>query len=512
MHQNHYFLKHLAAELDQKLVGHQLLSCFSQSKDELILGFSDNQSDFYIKADLSEQQGILSFASDFKRANKNSVDLFHELTGLRVNSVAVHRNERSFHLSFEEGPHLVFKLFGRQSNILLFKNAHPQLFKSQNTRDLNLELAGFDRNIDQSQESYNAAQGDLKQIFPTFGQLLTDYLISNSHLKKDSSGQWEMIQELLIQLSKPVFYVTIYKKRVHLSLVPVGEIIAQYSTAIEALNEFYFKHIQINGLEKEKNIMIRQLEQKITRVGNYIIKAKSKLAELSLKRNDQVADIIMANLHQIPTRASKIELLDFYNNKNISIKLNPKLSAQKNAEKFYQKNKNQSIEIRKVNESISTKQKELQQAENLLEEVKAFVDLRPFRERFKREQIKTKAAKELPYHQFEIDHFVVLVGKNAKSNDQLTLKYAHKDDMWFHARDVAGSHVVLKYQSGKNFPMNVIERTAQIAAWYSKGKNFPLCPVVHTLKKFVRKPKGSAPGKVKLDREDVILVEPKNIR
>lgn len=512
MHQNHHFLQHLAVELNEKLVGYQLNACFSQSKDELILGFSNEKEDFYIKADLSQQQGILSFIADFKRANRNSVDLFTDLLGYAVKEIFVHKNERSFQISFEESPNLVFKLFGRQSNILLFlNNSHPLLFKTQNVKDQTLLLNDFDRLIDQTQESFIEKGGDLKALYPTFGRLITEHLNAVGFLQNDLEGQWKIIQQLLKEVSNPTFYLTDYEHKIHLSQVKIGEVIARYSSALKVSTEFYYKHVQVNGLAKEKNIIIRQLEQKITRTGNYIIKAKSKLHELSLKRHDQLADIIMANLHEILPRTEKIELFDFYNDKRIPVKLNPKLSAQKNAEKFYQKNKNQGIEVKKVTESVASKSRELKEAEELLEEVKAYTDLKQLRARFKPDQIKSKPAKELPYHQFEIERFVVLVGKNAKSNDQLTLKYAHKDDLWFHARDVAGSHVVLKYQSGKNFPLPVIEKTAQLAAWYSKGKNFPLCPVIHTLKKFVRKPKGFAPGKVKLDREEVILVEPMNV-
>jgi predicted ribosome quality control (RQC) complex YloA/Tae2 family protein len=75
---------------------------------------------------------------------------------------------------------------------------------------------------------------------------------------------------------------------------------------------------------------------------------------------------------------------------------------------------------------------------------------------------------------------------------------------------VAGSHVLLKYQAGKNFPKEVIERAAQLAAYYSKRKNESLCPVVVTPRKFVRKRKGDLPGAVVVDREDVIMVEPKS--
>jgi predicted ribosome quality control (RQC) complex YloA/Tae2 family protein len=91
----------------------------------------------------------------------------------------------------------------------------------------------------------------------------------------------------------------------------------------------------------------------------------------------------------------------------------------------------------------------------------------------------------------------------------LTLKLSHKDDLWLHAKDVSGSHVIIKYQSGKNFPKDVIERAAQLAAYNSKRKNESLCPVMVTAKKYVRKRKGDPAGAVVVEREEVIMVEPK---
>jgi predicted ribosome quality control (RQC) complex YloA/Tae2 family protein len=100
------------------------------------------------------------------------------------------------------------------------------------------------------------------------------------------------------------------------------------------------------------------------------------------------------------------------------------------------------------------------------------------------------------------------MGRNAKNNDVLTLQYAHKEDVWLHARDVSGSHVIIKAQSGTSIPMQVIEYAARIAAYYSQRKNDGLCPVSYTFKKYIRKIKGAAPGSVRMDREEVIMVEP----
>ena len=102
----------------------------------------------------------------------------------------------------------------------------------------------------------------------------------------------------------------------------------------------------------------------------------------------------------------------------------------------------------------------------------------------------------------------MFIGKNSKNNDLLTQKHAFKEDLWLHAKDVSGSHVIIKYQSGKKFPKPVIEKAAQLAAYYSQRKTDSYCPVMYTPKKFVRKPKGAAPGAVIVEKEEVILVEP----
>src|SRR5258708_38170770 len=100
-------------------------------------------------------------------------------------------------------------------------------------------------------------------------------------------------------------------------------------------------------------------------------------------------------------------------------------------------------------------------------------------------------------------------GKKEGKKDTLTLHHAFKEDLWLHAKDVAGYHVLIKHQAGKPFPKDVIERAAELAAYYSKRKNESLCPVAVTPKKFVRKRKGDPVGAVVVERENVIMVTPR---
>ncbi|HEY9488598.1 MAG TPA: NFACT RNA binding domain-containing protein, partial [Chryseosolibacter sp.] len=123
------------------------------------------------------------------------------------------------------------------------------------------------------------------------------------------------------------------------------------------------------------------------------------------------------------------------------------------------------------------------------------------------EQDKTDAA-STPFHEFHLRDFRILVGKNAQNNDLLTFKHSYKEDLWLHAKDVSGSHVLIKFQAGKQFPKDVIEYAASLAAFNSKRKTDTLCPVIVTPKKFVRKRKGDPAGAVVVEREKIVMVEP----
>jgi predicted ribosome quality control (RQC) complex YloA/Tae2 family protein len=121
---------------------------------------------------------------------------------------------------------------------------------------------------------------------------------------------------------------------------------------------------------------------------------------------------------------------------------------------------------------------------------------------------KNQAQLQLPYKQFETEGFEIWVGKSAKANDELLRRYTWKDDLWLHAKDVAGSHVIIKTQSGMTPTKSVLERAAALAAHYSKNKTSSLAAVMYTPCKYVRKVKGSPSGAVMVDREKVILIKP----
>jgi predicted ribosome quality control (RQC) complex YloA/Tae2 family protein len=311
-----------------------------------------------------------------------------------------------------------------------------------------------------------------------------------------------------------LFYVTELNQKIVLSLVEIGSIQKQVSNPVEASNEFYYTFTRVTALHQEKSAVLSILRTRLESSRNFHLKNTSKLQELQHHNNYKVwADLLMANLHTVKPHADAVTVANFYNdNIPLEIRLRKELSPQKNAEIYYRKSKNQQIEIDRLVQALAAKESEITSTAARIREVETSEELKVIK-KIKAEIIDEPTSKKqsapLPYHEFLFNGYKIWVGKNAQSNDVLTLKLSHKDDLWLHAKDVSGSHVVIKYQSGKNFPKDVIERAAQLAAYNSKRKNESLCPVVVTPKKYVRKRKGDPAGAVVVEREEVIMVEPK---
>ena len=130
---------------------------------------------------------------------------------------------------------------------------------------------------------------------------------------------------------------------------------------------------------------------------------------------------------------------------------------------------------------------------------------------YMRGKVKSKKEKNTlttkPNEFLSSDGFTILVGKNNKQNDFLTLRVANNDDLWMHTKNIPGSHVIIK-SDGKEIPESTIFEGAMLAAFFSKSKMSAQVPVDYTLKKNVKKPNGSKPGMVIYETNSTIYVTP----
>ncbi len=513
MHNNYYFLRQVSARLEHILDKAVVSECFSQDKDELIIRFETHSGSFYIKASVLPSFACLSFPEKFERARKNSVDLSEKIIGHRVAGIRQFKNERSFAIKLSDDLSILFKMHGNHANVLIMEGDRSiERFRKNIETDESLKLSNLDRETDWRYETFEASRNNLSSLYFTFGKPVWRYLEALGFSSKNIAQQWELLQQVKSELESPVFYITEIEKKISLSLLKVGTIKRTHTDPLAASNDFYALYTQTLALTQEKHALSAAFKSKLQASKNYCSKNEERLQQLKDDNHYKVwADLIMANLHAIAPNTDHITVENFYNNNiPVVINLRPLLSAQKNAELYYRKSKNQQIEINRLEESLKNKYTEitaLKEKINSIGNIDNLSALKKLRTTASKEGVKNNIS--LPYYEFLVDGYKIWVGKAAADNDTLTLKLGYKEDVWLHAKDVAGSHVLIKHQAGKKTPKNVIERAAELAAYNSKRKNETLCPVIVTLKKFVRKRKGDPPGMVVVEKEDVIMVEPK---
>ncbi|UOQ96852.1 NFACT RNA binding domain-containing protein [Hymenobacter sp. 5317J-9] len=532
MHTNYYFLRQLAPALTERLRGYRVAVCFTQEKDELVIGLTDGGKEFWLKAQLGATFPALALPETFQRARANSVDLFPDLLGERVESVAAWPQDRVLQVNFRSGARLVFKLYGPRPNAIFrtTPDAAAQLFQQKLVADAELKPqppapSTKSDQSDQSDQSEKSAESVVQtpvKLPPPLADLPLRYLRDQGYDQAPPEARPRLVNQVLAQLEKPAhFYFVQLDGRTRLSLLPLGDILETLpgDDPIAALRRFVPMALGRRALEMETKQLRQLLERRADEASTAAAHARQRLYALAHEAGYRhTADLIMAHLHEIPARAEQIEVLDFYTNLPRVIKLKPNEKPQLTAENLYRKGKNQQIEERQLIERIARREADALTALERLEELDTqppLAELRGLRAWRKLHglnpaPIAAKAATELPFKVFEDRGFTILVGRNAVNNDLLTQKYAHKDDLWLHAKDVTGSHVVIRHRAGQPVPEPVIEHAAQLAGWYSRRQHDTLCPVTVTPKKFVRKPKGALPGQVLVERERVVLVKPGN--
>lgn len=516
MHLNYHFFRFLCPELAKQITSGVISACFSQSKDELVITVDrENENTFFVVAHLLPAASCLYFPTDFKRSKKNNVTLFPDILGEKIRKIHLFDYERAFSFQFESGKQLLFKMHGSRSNVLYFESelsTPKQIFRNELQDDWKLIPETLENPLDLSKDRLIALDGNASQFLPTLGKPPRAWLKKAGYLEADVDTRYRLLQEMLDLLDSSLFSIVQEEGYYLLILLPSSSATFVSADPLLAANAYYKHAVIRQGFDREKAQLEKSLSDQLKKTQAYISKTYQKLEELENATSPgQLADVIMANLHQIPPGTEQIMLYDFYQDQMMPFTLKREISPQKFAENLYRKAKNRKKEIAQLEKNIREKESH---AEMLLSQKEKATELTHFREirAFSKEQGFSRSSKETPeatpYKRFEAEGFDILVGKSSKANDELLRRFAWKEDMWLHAKDVSGSHVLIKYKSGMTFPKSVLERAGELAGYYSKNRNESLCAVIYTPVKFVRKVKGSAPGAVMVDRESILMVRP----
>jgi predicted ribosome quality control (RQC) complex YloA/Tae2 family protein len=282
----------------------------------------------------------------------------------------------------------------------------------------------------------------------------------------------------------------------------------------------YKNAVHLRRLHNKKEDVVEFLERSKSQRRSLINQLQQ--ADKSLERAEEYkkyGHLLMAHAHEeISEGTTEITVEDFYeNNEEITIPLKEDKGISGNAEYYYKKAKDAKKSYKSAKRRLPGVKKELGKVQNLLDEIHDIEHLPDLDSWIKNnatvlEEFGFGSSDEKqassPFRKYKEGKFEIWVGKNAKSNDQLT-SHAHKEDIWLHARGVGGSHVVIRMGNRKDYPpQRVLLKAASYAAYFSKARGMKSAPVMYTKVKYVRKPKGAAPGAVVVEREQVEMVPP----
>jgi len=312
------------------------------------------------------------------------------------------------------------------------------------------------------------------------------------------------------QIAFGAFPITFYQKE---TLVPYESI----STLVE---NFYMNNA-IQSRISQKSVDLRKLVQ--TNLERCYKKLNLQLQQLKdTEDRDKykiVGELIHANLYQIKEGDTEVTVLDYYHeNQPKTITLDPRLTPSQNATKQYDKYNKKKRTLAALSEHIKTTKGEIKHLESVkyaLANALKEEDLLEVRQelmetgylKFRRSKTKKALQKAEPMHFRSSLGYDIYVGKNNYQNDLLATKLSNGGDWWFHAKDIPGSHVIVK-ADGQELPDTVYEEAAGLAAYYSKDRESPKVSVDYTLKKNLKKPNGSAPGFVIYHTNFSLMVVP----
>jgi predicted ribosome quality control (RQC) complex YloA/Tae2 family protein len=217
-----------------------------------------------------------------------------------------------------------------------------------------LDIQTLHREIEITKDDFKNSKGEFWKLNPTYGSMVKKYLIEIGYEDKSPDEQWTTYKEINSRLHISEFYC-INEDLPTFSLLPFSDHKPLGNDPISAINKFFILFNKAKNVLDEKKKLQTLIQKHKLKTEKYIENSKSTLEKLQRKTSyREIGDLIMANMHAISAHQKEVELHNFYSNENITIKLNPNLSPQKNAENYYRKSKNQHKEIEKLNQALKS--------------------------------------------------------------------------------------------------------------------------------------------------------------
>ncbi|EGQ4483455.1 fibronectin-binding domain-containing protein [Staphylococcus pseudintermedius] len=473
------------------------------------------------------------------------------LEGGRILAIRQIGNDRRIEMDVESKDEIgdtihrtvILEIMGKHSNLILVNEERKILegFKhlTPNTNQFRTVMPGFQYEVPPTQHKqnpyaytgaqvlqhidFNAGKIDrqLLQTFEGFSPLITKEITSRRHFMTTQTLP-EAFDEVMAETKatpQPVFHKnheTGKEDFYFMKLHQFYDDCVTYDSLHELLDRFYDARGERERVKQRANDLVKLVQQLLQKYQNKLSKLVDEQAGTEEKENQQLyGELITANIYQLKPGARQLETMNYYTGENVTIPLNPQKSPAENAQYYYKQYNRMKTRERELTHQITLTEENIAYFENIEQQLSHIQvhEIDDIREELaeqgfikqKKQQKKKKQQKIQLQSYVSTDGDTILVGKNNKQNDYLTNKRAQKSHLWFHTKDIPGSHVVILNDVPSD---KTIEEAAMIAAYFSKAGQSGQIPVDYTTIRNVHKPSGSKPGFVTYDNQKTLYATP----
>ncbi len=338
----------------------------------------------------------------------------------------------------------------------------------------------------------------------------------------------QKLKDAVVEVSgEPFMAVSPLGKPIDFSFIDIHQygsaaVVRKGESFSDLLDDFYRERDRQERMRVREQDLLKLLSTHSERLSRKINVQKGELDRCAQRDALRVAgDLVNANLYAIPRGAAFADLPNFYEEGQplLRVKLDPALTPSQNAQKYYKEYRKAKTAEEKLTEQIGLAQKELVYLDTVLDALsraETEQDLSEIRAelgeqgyvRVSRDKKQKPENTGSPLKFTTSDGFTVLVGRNNRQNDRLTMKTAGNNDIWFHTKNIPGSHTIL-VTGGREPTPRAMEEAAVLAAAHSRAKDSAQVPVDYTQVRHVSKPQGAKPGMVIYVNYRTVFVDPK---
>lgn len=558
--------KAIASEL-QQLSGARIDKIFQPNKNTILLGFYLNGTNYLLNICVDSQNYRIHLTthpkSNPKIAPNFCMVLRKHLLGLHIKNIITNNLERLIIIDFEGfddvddiiSKRLIIELMGKHCNIILVdeQNIIIDSLRHIHNEDSNRNVVPHVKYVYPSTTKYNFL--DCTDFQDFYQKLLPNHMIydvfngisksfidaSIEHLGIDVLNEttlkilYPYLKEIICKTdSDTLGFQIIQNKKKDYFLINTDTSTNPFSLNF-FIDDFYHEKENAEEFKTYRNSILKMILDVLKKYKKRLFHIDEKLNSCEdMEKYQLYGELITANLYQIKNEnVTEITLDNYYTNQKITIPLDDRYSPSMNAKRFfkkYQKLKN-TLEIVSTQKDETLKEltyiesivyelencSTIEEVSEIFEEISENVIFKEKTEPYqKKKKTKVKKSsltknKNVSFNplKYTIDGYTLLVGRNNKENDYLTLKYAKKTDLWLHTKDIHGSHAILQLHSDLLVDDTILVRSAEIVAYHSKAKYSSNVPVDVCEVKYVKKPNGAKPGMVIYSNNQTLYVTPK---